>query len=297
MIAAPGLPKIENLSLLTPPSSPPQQQHGFATGSKAATSIPRSIPRSLPTPPLDGSNEPTLAVQKECLSSPRNSLVTCTICKETEHPSTFPARHITRTCTHSTRTCKECIQQWVETCIETRGWDRCTCPDCGEAMSYSDVKAFVGERAFGRYDQLATRAALSSLPHFHWCLSPACTSGQIVAPPQSVFTCTSCGHTYCLNHPTMPYHAGVTCDQFDAGTSTSTNEQATAEEQGLRTVQETSKRCSNALCGWWIQKNEGCDHMTCWKCGFEFCWDCGAGFKGIGRRGASGHRRGCQYWG
>ena len=134
------LPNLKNLSILTPPSSPPQKQQPFASSSRAfATPSPRPYHSSLPTPPLDGSNEPSLAVQKECLSR----LVICTICRETEHPSTFPSRQITSRCTHTTKTCKECIQQWVETCVETRGWDLCTCPECGEKMSREDVGAFI----------------------------------------------------------------------------------------------------------------------------------------------------------
>jgi len=137
------LPRLENLSLLTPPSSPPQMQQPFASSSKAVAA---PTPKALPTPPLDGSNEPTLAAQKECLSR----LITCTICRETEHPSTFPSRRITSKCIHTTRTCNECIQQWVETCVETRGWDHCTCPECGEVMNREDVGTFVGRAEFVR---------------------------------------------------------------------------------------------------------------------------------------------------
>jgi hypothetical protein len=145
--ALPELPQLQGLSLLTPPSSPPQDQQPFATSSKpTATPIPRFIPPSLPTPPLDQSNQPTLAEQKEYLSR----LVTCTICKESDHPSTFSSRRITSKCGHTTRTCKDCMQQWVQTCVETRGWDRCTCPECGETMSYADVKAFAEDAAFLR---------------------------------------------------------------------------------------------------------------------------------------------------
>ncbi len=37
-------------------------------------------------------------------------------------------------------------------------------------------------------------------------------------------------------------------------------------------------------CGQGIEKNEGCDHMTCKKpggCGHEFCWRCLAPYDGI----------------
>jgi hypothetical protein len=154
-----------------------------------------------------------------------------------------------------------------------------------------------------RYDELATRAALSSIPDFYWCLSPTCTSGQIYTAALStdpVFTCSSCGHIYCFSHPTVPHHTGLTCAEFDAKMSlapTSPSEKALAEKEGQRTVQKTSKRCPNAMCGWWIQKNEGCDHMTCWKCGFEFCWECGAAFARIERKGGRYHKKGCRYWG
>ena len=32
------------------------------------------------------------------------------------------------------------------------------------------------------------------------------------------------------------------------------------------------KQCPR--CKFWVEKNDGCDHMTC-KCKFEFCYKCG----------------------
>lgn len=32
------------------------------------------------------------------------------------------------------------------------------------------------------------------------------------------------------------------------------------------------KRCPNCRVN--IEKNDGCDHMTCTHCGYEFCWFC-----------------------
>jgi hypothetical protein len=32
------------------------------------------------------------------------------------------------------------------------------------------------------------------------------------------------------------------------------------------------KQCPS--CKFWVEKSEGCDHMTC-RCSFEFCYICG----------------------
>jgi hypothetical protein len=54
-------------------------------------------------------------------------------------------------------------------------------------------------------------------------------------------------------------------------------------------------------CGQGIEKNDGCDHMTCKKpmgCGFEFCWRCSApynGDRGIRAVGNSAHQESCLY--
>lgn len=139
------------------------------------------------------------------------------------------------------------------------------------------------------------------MPNFYWCQRPGCGSGQIHSAPPSnnpVFTCSSCGYKHCLNHPTIPYHTGLTCSQYESRISSpSQADRVLAEKAGLKKVQEIGKRCPNAMCGWWIEKNEGCDHMTCWKCGFEFCWECGASMRVVGRKGVKGHRRGGRDWG
>ena len=31
-------------------------------------------------------------------------------------------------------------------------------------------------------------------------------------------------------------------------------------------------------CRFWVEKNQGCDHLTC-KCGNEFCYRCGVNYR------------------
>lgn len=146
----PHLPKLHNLTLTppaSPPLAPPPRTSSLAVTAHAHPTLPSAAGSSKPRP----HRQPTLAAQKEIAAGSSSSThVRCAICKEAEHPSTFPARQITSKCKHPTQTCLECMKSWIETCVETRGWDRCTCPECGEYMAYNDVRAFATQDGFLR---------------------------------------------------------------------------------------------------------------------------------------------------
>ncbi|KAI8671014.1 RING-type domain-containing protein [Fusarium keratoplasticum] len=88
------------------------------------------------------------------------------------------------------------------------------------------------------------------------------------------------------------------------------------EEQSRATVSQTTKPCPG--CGWAIEKNRGCSHMTCKlipvvldfllvaplrlnpaldgiKCKHEFCFECGANHREIMKNDNSVHKRTCRY--
>ncbi|ORY01980.1 hypothetical protein BCR34DRAFT_574484 [Clohesyomyces aquaticus] len=153
-----------------------------------------------------------------------------------------------------------------------------------------------------RYEALALRSMLNSLPGFSWCTNPTCSSGQIQPQspdpssthPSTKFTCLSCGHIHCTNHPTTPYHFDSSCAAFDARVAKDgASRLLELERVGERMVREIGRRCPNAMCGYWIEKMDGCDVVTCWKCGWRFCWECGAR---IDRRGGRFHREGCKWY-
>ncbi|KAL4813415.1 hypothetical protein BDW67DRAFT_187674 [Aspergillus spinulosporus] len=64
-------------------------------------------------------------------------------------------------------------------------------------------------------------------------------------------------------------------------------------ELSMKKVEETTKRCPG--CQWPIEKNDGCDHMTCIKCHAEFCWACLSDYSEIRRLGNSMHRESCKF--
>ncbi|CAF5154745.1 unnamed protein product, partial [Rotaria sp. Silwood1] len=55
-----------------------------------------------------------------------------------------------------------------------------------------------------------------------------------------------------------------------------------------------AKQCPQ--CHWHIQKYEGCDHMTCRQCKYEFCWICFVDYKLIASKGVSQHKTTCSHY-
>ncbi len=53
--------------------------------------------------------------------------------------------------------------------------------------------------------------------------------------------------------------------------NTSQKEELSANHLWLVT---NSKKCPNVNCNAPIQKNEGCNHIKCYKCKHDFCWVC-----------------------
>ena len=81
--------------------------------------------------------------------------------------------------------------------------------------------------------------------------------------------CPSCFKTVCTSCDDEP-HEGISCEDMKRRKETETTDyfEQTAASNGL-------KKCPS--CSKWIQKIEGCNHMTC-TCGTHFCWRCGQGF-------------------
>jgi IBR domain, a half RING-finger domain len=75
---------------------------------------------------------------------------------------------------------------------------------------------------------------------------------------QPIMTCTKCHFKTCFIHK-MPWHAGQTCHDYDDTQRERLEQEAASDKR----VAETTKKCPNARCRQNIEKNGGCDHMTC----------------------------------
>jgi hypothetical protein len=111
-----------------------------------------------------------------------------------------------------------------------------------------------------RYDQKSLLAAFQDMPNFAMCLGPGCDSGQIheTGNAQPIMTCTVCQFKTCFIHK-MPWHQGQTCAEYDFLRQERMQQEAASE----KLIAQTTKKCPNPNCGHGIEKEGGCDHMTC----------------------------------
>ena len=192
----------------------------------------------------------------------------CAVCREPKEPLEFPTKPPTEECTHTVQTCAECVSMWIESELESKGWQQISCPfpNCSSLLTYEDVKRDASESTFKRYDKFVTHNALGKLGDFYWCLQAGCESGQLHEGGSNLMGCVSCEFRQCIRHK-QQWHQDETCQQYDCRIAD--GEARKAEKRSERFIRSNAKQCPNKSCGWWIMKLDGCDHM---KCMFQSDW-------------------------
>ncbi|ORY19712.1 hypothetical protein BCR34DRAFT_471454 [Clohesyomyces aquaticus] len=220
----------------------------------------------------------------------------CVVCGDSTPVPEFPALV---ECNHQPEICRDCFKGWIASELESKSWDTIKCPGskCKVIMQHNHVQQYADPDIYAKFDALSARSALNDDPNFRWCRGPNCQSGQIHVSGEegNIFRCVACGFRVCVIHEDT-WHEGETCEEYDYRRSgKKERDQKLQEEASVKAIGELTKRCPGKRCNWPIEKNEGCDHMTCSKCRFEFCWICLAPYGPIRNRGNSAHKKSCKY--
>ena len=170
------------------------------------------------------------------------------------------------TCGH--RFCKECTIASLKECIERAELDKVKCFDheCQQPIEMNVLRDILGSGSalFAKYERFKDKKALEADPLVRWCTKPGCES-HMRAPNKDAkkLTCPECGTEICFQCK-EPWHGeDVSC------------EEAMAKEFGSWLQENRDKVSFCPCCKSRIEKNMGCNHMTCGFCGYEFCWACG----------------------
>jgi len=197
---------------------------------------------------------------------------TCPICMEDDfQPSDMmqmPCKH--EFCTDCWMTFIETMMQDGPTCIHK------TCPQvrCNEVVTEDEVSKIAPEFE-SQYRSFQLRSFVELNGTSRWCPGPGCERiACLSADSASLFftdstinaTCDTCFTCFCLKCGEEP-HAPLVCKDLIKWHEKCRNESETANW-----ILANTKPCPK--CTSRIEKNQGCNHMTCQQCKHEFCWIC-----------------------
>ncbi|KAK9459968.1 uncharacterized protein V1516DRAFT_472680 [Lipomyces oligophaga] len=195
---------------------------------------------------------------------------TCDICcEDNEGLFTFALE-----CGH--RFCQDCYKQYITQKIMEEGESRnIQCPDgtCSIVVNNEVIKLLVDPKVYERYQSLLTRTFVLDNDHMAWCPAPNCEyavrCNDISTKDLDTIVPTvecKCGYRFCFGCGHSD-HQPSTCMLVKKWLQKCQDDSETASW-----ISANTKECPK--CKAIIEKNGGCNHMTCRKCHYEFCWIC-----------------------
>ena len=147
-----------------------------------------------------------------------------------------------------------------------------SCPQagCNELVTEEEVERAAPD-LLPKFESYQLRSFVETYGMTRWCPGPGCE--QVAVAPGSggayaagIAHCEKCTTSFCLKCGEEP-HAPVSCKDLAAWQEKCRNESETANW-----ILANTKPCPK--CSSRIEKNQGCNHMTCSGCKYEFCWIC-----------------------
>ena len=191
----------------------------------------------------------------------RNSSVSreCGVCGDTIESADMSRVRIP--CKHSF--CVDCWKEYLKEKINNANVYKLSCmqKECNFILEEKFIKSILDNDTvlLEKYDKFLTRKKLmDSNKKIKLCPFPDC-DGYAEKKKFSKYVKCNKGHEFCFECLTAPHGSKACSKIIDAG----------FEEWKQHTM---VKRCPN--CKFWTEKNEGCNHMTCSQCNFQWCWIC-----------------------
>ena len=182
----------------------------------------------------------------------------CGVCADTIESKDVPK--IRLPCKHFF--CIDCWKEYLKEKINNANVYKLTCMQnkCNFILEEKFIKAILDNDTVlqDKYDKfLQRKKIMDSNKKIKFCPFPDC-DGYAEKKFSKYVKCNN-GHEFCFECGTAPHGIKACSKIIDAG----------FEEWKSHTL---VKRCPN--CKFWTEKNEGCNHMTCSQCKFQWCWVC-----------------------
>ena len=171
------------------------------------------------------------------------------------------------------RFCADCWQGHLKTSLDTLGANcvkaTCMTPDCVAVVPYTAWERLAVPEVCERYWYFLLKDFVEQGKQCVFCVNPQC--GRVIhcrgaVPAGAAVVECECGARFCF-HCGQEKHNPATCEQLARWQKRMSN-----DDESLKMIRATTKPCFH--CGWPTERNKGCNHMTCSKCGGQWCWMC-----------------------
>ena len=157
--------------------------------------------------------------------------------------------------------CDDCFYDYFKEKINSK-IDEIKCPgkDCTIIIPnyFIEEKIINDTDLLSKYKKLKKMRQLELDPNVEFCPYPNCES-YAIKKDNNLVSCIHNGHKFCFNCHNYWHDKGIcTIDIYSYYKKWKTSKKI--------------KRCPR--CRYLIEKNEGCNHMTCTNCKYEWCWIC-----------------------
>lgn len=131
-------------------------------------------------------------------------------------------------------------------------------------------KKFIDAENLSQYHKKMARAYTDTSKSMRWCPAPNCEYGADVSSFRARAVECKCSWIYCFKCG-QEDHRPLPCDIASEWLKNGGSEEAILYQKWIT---QNTKECPK--CKRTIEKNQGCNHMTCRhaSCGYEFCWIC-----------------------
>jgi len=175
-------------------------------------------------------------------------------------------------CRH--RLCNDCWSYYLKFKITEGEVSRINCPaiNCKYSIPEQFVHKLVDKEIYEKYIRFVTKAFVEDNAHITWCPAPHCGNAITADMLHGTTVKCRCGFSFCFSCHNEA-HAPATCDQVKLWLKKCNDDSETGHWLGANT-----KDCPR--CRVLLEKNGGCNHMSCRQCSLDWCWMCKKPWKG-----------------
>lgn len=232
----------------------------------------------------DPENTSTPIFESPYSAKPASDSFLCCICfdkkvdYDKEHPnSTQSMQTFEMECHH--KVCLDCYRTYTKVKILDEGVSEslaCPIPKCNVKLNRPAIKSLFADSeptVMMKYAQYMLREYIRVMDKFTFCPAPdcdfvvECPAFKRVDPTQQVLRVKcKCGNAFCFNCNNTD-HRPAPCTITSAWLQRCRDDSETAN--WIRANTQECPKCHST-----IEKNGGCNHMSCKQCRYEFCWVC-----------------------